>query len=176
VTRARFDQEDFGVNRFEAGFSANFAPYLPISGSLTYARYAAQPEIGFDQRREGLLAAARWNVTPNWYVSGSVLLDLDRYLIARDLYAVQYAANPTTAVYNRTQSPYVSSMSVGLGYIDECTTFSVNYSVSPRDTAVTSGEKDRNHTVLLRLELRTLGEVTFNQNLSSSGEEGVAAR
>lgn len=177
VTRARFDQEDFGVNRFEAGFSANFAPYLPISGSLTYARYAAQPEIGFDQRREGLLAAARWNVTPNWYVSGSVLLDLDRYLIARDLYAVQYAANPTTAVYNHTDSPYVSSMSVGLGYIDECTTFSVNYSVSPRDTAVTSGEKDRNHTVLLRLELRTLGEVTFNQRLgSASGEEGVAAQ
>jgi LPS-assembly protein len=177
MTRARFDQEDFGINRFEAGISANFAPYLPISGSLTYARYAAQPEIGFDQRREGILAAARWNVTPNWYVSGSVLLDLDRYLIARDLYAVQYAASPTAAVYNRTDAPYVSSMSLGLGYIDECTTFSVNYSVSPRDTAVTSGEKDRNHTVLLRLELRTLGEVTFNQNLSSSsGEEGVAAQ
>lgn len=177
VTRARFDQEDFGVNRFEAGVSANFNPYLPVSASLTYARYAAQPDIGFDQRREGLLAAARWSVTPNWYVSGSVLLDLDRYLIARDLYAVQYAASPTTAVYNRTDSPYVSSMSVGLGYIDECTTFSVNYSVSPRDTAVTSGEKDRNHTVLLRLELRTLGEVTFNQNLSGeSGQEGVAAQ
>jgi LPS-assembly protein len=177
MTRARFDQEDFGINRFEAGISANFAPYLPISGSLTYARYAAQPEIGFDQRREGILAAARWNVTPNWYVSGSVLLDLDRYLIARDLYAAQYAVSPTAAVYNRTDAPYVSSMSVGLGYIDECTTFSVNYSVSPRDTAITSGERDRNHTVLLRLELRTLGEVTFNQNLSSSsGEEGVAAR
>jgi LPS-assembly protein len=177
MTRARFDQEDFGINRFEAGISANFAPYLPISGSLTYARYAAQPEIGFDQRREGILAAARWNVTPNWYVSGSVLLDLDRYLIARDLYAAQYAVSPTAAVYNRTDAPYVSSMSVGLGYIDECTTFSVNYSVSPRDTAITSGERDRNHTVLLRLELRTLGEVTFNQNLSSSsGEEGVAAQ
>jgi LPS-assembly protein len=177
VTRARFDQEDFSLNRIEAGVAANFAPYLPISGSLTYARYEAQPQIGFDQRREGVLAAARWQVTPNWYLSGSVLLDLDRYLLARDLYAVQYAASPTTAVYNRTSASHVSSMSVGLGYIDECTTFSVNYSVAPRDVAVTSGEKDRNHTVLLRLELRTLGEVSFNQNLGNeSVQEGVAAQ
>jgi LPS-assembly protein len=69
-------------------------------------------------------------------------------------------------------------MSLGLGYIDECTTFSINYSVAPRDLAVTSGEKERNHTVLLRLELRTLGEVEFNQNLggADTGQEGVAAQ
>jgi LPS-assembly protein len=177
VTRARFDQEDFGVNRIEAGVTANFAPYLPFSTSLTYARYAAQPEIGFDRRREGLLASARWNVTPNWYVSGSVLLDLDRYLVARDTFATQYALDPVNAVYNKTDRAYVSSMSLGLGYIDECTVFSVNYSVAPRDLAVSSGEKDRNHTVLLRLELRTLGEVAFNQNLgTNAGEEGVAAQ
>jgi LPS-assembly protein len=176
VTRARFDQDDFGVNRIEAGVTANFAPYLPFSTSLTYARYAAQPEIGFDRRREGFLASARWNVTPNWYISGSVLLDLDRYLLARDTFATQYALDPVNAVYNKTDSAYVSSMSLGIGYIDECTVFSVNYSVAPRDLAISSGEKDRNHTVLLRLELRTLGEVTFNQNLgTNAGEEGVAA-
>jgi len=176
TTRARFDQEDFSVNRFEASFTANFNPYLPVSTSLTYARYAEQPTIGFD-RREGFLASARWQVTPNWYVSGSVLLDLDRYLLARDTFASQFAIDPATAVYNRTQAAYVSSMSLGVGYIDECTVFSVNYSVSPRDIAVTSGEKDRNHTVLLRLELRTLGEVTFNQNLGNeSSQDGVAAQ
>ncbi|MFC4171900.1 LPS-assembly protein LptD [Microvirga sp. GCM10011540] len=177
VTRARFDQEDFSLNRFEAGVTANFDPYLPISASLTYARYAAQPEIGFNHRREGLQASARWNITPNWYVSGSVLLDLDRYLLARDLYAAQYAVDPVNAVYNRTDSAYVSSLGLGIGYIDECTTFSVNYSVAPRDTAITSGESERNHTVLLRLELRTLGEVTLNQNLGDeAGQEGVAAQ
>ncbi|GEO15836.1 LPS-assembly protein LptD [Microvirga aerophila] len=178
VTRARFDQEDFGINRIEAGLTANFAPYLPFSTSLTYARYEAQPQMGFDHRREGILASARWNVTPNWYVSGSVLLDLDRYLLARDTFATQYALDPVNAVYNGTDSAYVSSMSLGLGYIDECTTFSINYSVAPRDLAVTSGERDRNHTVLLRLELRTLGEVEFNQNLggSDTGQEGVSAQ
>ena len=165
VTRARFDQEDFAVDRFEAGVTANFSPYLPFTTSLTYARYEAQPEIGFPRRREGLLAAGRWNLTPNWYVSGSVLLDLDRYLLAREIYAAQYAADPATAVYNGMDVAYVRAMSLGIGYIDECTTFSVNYTVTPHNVAVTSGEKDRNHTVLLRLELRSLGEVSFRQNL-----------
>jgi LPS-assembly protein len=178
VTRARFDQEDFGINRIEAGVTANFNPYLPFSTSLTYARYEAQPEIGFDRRREGILGAATWNLTPNWYITGSVLLDLDRYLLARDTFAAQYAVDPVNAVYHRKNATYVSSMSLGIGYIDECTTFSVNYSVAPRDLAVTAGEKDRNHTVLLRLELRTLGEVSFNQNLggTDTSQEGVAAQ
>lgn len=178
VTRTRLDQEDFGLNRLEAGVSANFNPYLPISTSLTYARYAAQPEIGFPRRREGLLASTTWNVTPNWYISGSVLLDLDRYLLARDTYMAQYAINPDTAVYNHQNLAYVTSMSFGVGYTDECTTFSINYSMAPHNVAINSGEKERSHTVLLRLELRTLGEATVRQNLGStaSAEEGVAAR
>ncbi len=176
VSRARFDQDDFGVNRVEAGVRANFNPYLPLSTSLTYASYAAQPDIGFPRRREGLLGSATWNVTPNWYLSGSLLLDLDRYLLARENYAIQYATNPDTAVYNRQDTAYVSSMSLGVGYIDECTTFSVSYIMTPRELTTTAGEKDRNHTVMLRLELRTLGEANFTQRLdgSDSGEEGVA--
>jgi LPS-assembly protein len=143
---------------------------------VTYARYEAQPEIGFVNRREGLLTSARWNLTPNWYVSGSVLLDLDRYLLARDAYLAQYAINPDTAVYNKQDVAYVSSMSLGMGYIDECTTFSINYSMAPRNVAVNSGEKDRSHTVMLRLELRTLGEATISQNLNSvaDSDSGVA--
>ncbi|MCB8819831.1 LPS-assembly protein LptD [Microvirga rosea] len=178
VARGRFDKDNLDVNRIETGVTANFNPYIPFSASLTYARYAAQPEIGFDHRREGILTSGTWNLTPNWYVTGSLLLDLDRYLLARDNYATAYAINPATAVYNRQNAAYVSSMSLGIGYVDECTTFSVSYSVSPRDVSVTSGEKDRNHTVLLRLELRTLGEVSFNQNLSGSdsSQDGVAAQ
>jgi LPS-assembly protein len=178
VTRGRFDQNDFALNRLETGVSMNFNPYLPISTSLTYARYAAQPDIGFNRAREGLAASARWNVTPNWYVSGSILLDLDRYLLARETYVAQYAVNPATAVYNSQNKAYLAGMSVGLGYSDECTTFSVSYSVSPRDIAVTSGEKDKNQTVMLRLELRTLGEVGLNQRIgdTASSAEGVAAQ
>ena len=178
MTRGRFDQNDFALNRLESGVSMNFNPYLPISTSLTYARYAAQPEIGFSRAREGLAASARWNVTPNWYVSGSVLLDLDRYLLARETYVAQFAVNPATAVYNSQNKAYLSGMSVGLGYVDECTTFSVSYSLSPRDIALTSGEKNQNQTVMLRLELRTLGEVGLNQRIgdTASSAEGVAAQ
>jgi LPS-assembly protein len=168
VSRARFDQEDFSLNRFEAGIRANFNPYLPVSTSLTYASYEAQPAIGFPTRREGLLGAARWDITPNWYVSGSVLLDLDRYLVARETYRVAYDANPATAVYDREKVAYVAGMSLGLGYMDECTTFAVSYSVTPRDVTLTSGEREQNHTIAFSLELRSLGEVGYTQRLGGS--------
>lgn len=175
LTRARFDQDNFDVNRIEASVLANFNPYLPLSTSVTYARYEAQPDIGFPRRREGLLGSATWNLTPNWFVTGSVLLDLDRYLLARETYELQYAINPETAVYNRQDTAYVSSMSLGLGYVDECTTFSVKYIMTPRSITTNSGEKDRNHTVMLSLELRTLGEATVSQRINgSSSEEGIS--
>ncbi|MFC1458715.1 LPS-assembly protein LptD [Microvirga arabica] len=170
VTRGRFDQEDFSLNRFEAGIRANFNPYLPVSTSLTYARYEAQPAIGFPTRREGLLASARWDMTPNWFVTGSVLLDLDRYLVARQMSAVPIAA-PGAAISQRENVAYVAGMSLGLGYIDECTTFSVSYSITPRDITLTSGEKEQNHTVAFSLELRSLGEVGYTQRLSGSADE-----
>ncbi|MGO4525369.1 LPS-assembly protein LptD [Microvirga sp. 2MCAF35] len=170
VTRARFDQEDFNVNRIEAGFRANFNPYLPVSTSLTYARYEAQPAIGFPMRREGLLGSARWDITPNWYVTGSVLLDLDRYLLARNSYYANLDIDPNNVAY-------VSGMSLGLGYMDECTTFSVSYSMTPREVVRNSGEKNENHTIAFTLEFRSLGEVGYTQNLSGlSSDEGVSAQ
>ncbi|WP_262270764.1 LPS-assembly protein LptD [Microvirga yunnanensis] len=170
VTRARFDQENFDVNRVEAGFRANFNPYLPLSTSLTYANYAAQPAIGFPLRREGLLGSARWDISPNWYVTGSVLLDLDRYLLARETYLAQLATNPN-AVYESDDKAYVSGMSLGLGYMDECTTFSVSYSVTPREVVRNSGEKNQNHTIAFSLEFRSLGEVGYTQNLNGTSDE-----
>lgn len=161
VSRGRFDQEDFSLNRFEAGIRANFNPYLPVSTSLTYARYAAQPAIGYPTRREGLLASARWDMTPNWFVTGSILLDLDRYLTAREAFPVATPENATT----------VAGMSLGLGYIDECTTFSVSYSITPRDITLSSGEKEQNHTIAFSLELRSLGEVGYTQRLGGSADE-----
>jgi LPS-assembly protein len=176
VTRGRFDEEDFSLNRLDAGVTANFAPYLPISTSLTYARYGAQPDLGFPTRREGVLSSAQWNITPNWYVNGSVLLDLDRYLEARETFISSYLVSPATAYYARKGPTHVSSMSVGLGYIDECTVFTVRYSVTPTDIAINNGEKGRNRTLMFTLELRTLGEVAVNQNLGNTvaSESGVA--
>ena len=143
----------------------------PISTSLTYARYEAQEAIGFPTRREGLLASARWDMTPNWFVTGSVLLDLDRYLVAREAFATPTVGAPGAAISQRENVGYVAGMSLGLGYIDECTTFSVSYSITPRDVTLTSGEKEQNHTVAFSLELRSLGEVGYTQRLSGSDDE-----
>ena len=77
---------------------------------MTYARYEAQPELGYPNKREGVLASARVNLTDSWYLTGSVLVDLDRYLDARQ--------------YRRQDEIKPNSLSLGFGYMDECTTFS----------------------------------------------------
>jgi LPS-assembly protein len=61
--------------------------------------------------------------------------------------------------------------------MDECTTFSLSYSVTPREVVRNSGEKNQNHTIAFTLEFRSLGEVGYTQNLSGiSSDEGVAAQ
>ncbi|WP_407942783.1 LPS-assembly protein LptD [Methylobacterium ajmalii] len=178
ITRARFDNDTFAMKRLEAGITAKFAPFLPLEGSLIYARYAAQPELGFDRRREGLQASALYNITPNWFVTGSVLFDLSHYLQVREFYATaaqSYFLNPvgTAPIYDKSDKFYVSSSGFGFGYRDECTTISLNYLSSPIETA--AGLRERNQTFLLRIELRTLGEANFRQNLSTSTTaDGIA--
>ena len=108
-------------------------------------------------------------------MNAAALLDLDRYLQAKDQFIANYLIDPNTAVYDRRPLATLSSLSLGFGYLDECTTFTVNYVMAPRDVAVTSGEKDRSHTLLVRLELRTLGEANLRQNLGGvdTSQEGV---
>ncbi len=158
-TRARLDKDHFALNRVEASVDARFGQF---STGLTYARYAAQPLLGLDDRREGVAARARVDLTPNWFLSGSVTADLDRYMRNR--------VTPVSATGQREAA--LSGYSLGGGYRDECTTFEVSYSSVPREY---SGAKENTQTVLLRLELRTLGEASVSQNLGNqAGAEGVA--
>nr|WP_085984596.1 LPS-assembly protein LptD [Methylobacterium sp. WSM2598] len=178
ITRARFDNDTFALKRLETGIFAKLSPFLPLDTSLLYARYAAQPALGYDYRREGIQAAATYSITPNWFITGSLLLDLSHYLEVRDQYAASldaYLLNPvgTPPVYAKGNKFYVSSAQFGFGYRDECTTVSLSYYTSPIETAV--GLRERNQTVLLRLELRTLGEANLRQNLNSSTTtDGIA--
>lgn len=178
ITRARFDQKTFALDRFEAGVFAKLSPFVPLDTSVIYARYAARPELGQSFRREGVQASATYSITPNWFVSGSLLLDLSRYLEVRDLYAngaEAYLLNPVGLPPDRgtRDKLYVAGTNLGFGYRDECTTVSLNYISSPRETA--SGLRERNQTFLLRLELRTLGEANFRQNLSTTTTaDGIA--
>ena len=183
IMRGRFDKNDLAFSSFEAQAVANLNPYIPVTGSLTYARYGAQPLQGYSHRREGLQPAAAVNITPNWSLGGSVLFDLDRYIDEREAFAVAYqnyaavfgpgAPNPVT--YTRGDKYNIAQTGLSLGYKDECTTFSINYAMTPRLAA--TGQRDSDKTVLVRLELRSLGQTQVSQSLAStSSADGIASR
>ena len=140
IAKGRFDNENFDMKRLDLIASGY---YGRVSTSVQYARYLAQPEIGFPKRREGILSSSALKLTDQWYATGSVLVDLTRYL-----YDV---APQKTSVFSPT------AFSVGLGYKDECTTMTVSFISGLTDNG--TGNKTRSQTVLFRLELRTLGEI-----------------
>ncbi|HVQ66024.1 MAG TPA: LPS-assembly protein LptD, partial [Bradyrhizobium sp.] len=72
--RTRVDEATLNVNRFEAEGRAAFDRW---SVSMIYGNYAAQPELGYLTRREGLLGSASVKVAANWVVSGSARWDLE---------------------------------------------------------------------------------------------------
>ena len=64
TSRFRFDQDDFdAAPRSRPKARANFDRW---SVSVLYGDYAAQPELGFLTRREGILASASVKLTQNW--------------------------------------------------------------------------------------------------------------
>jgi LPS-assembly protein len=126
-TRARFDQATANVQRFEAEGRASFDRW---SVSLMYGNYAAQPELGFLTRREGLLGSGSIKVAANWVVSGAARWDLEANKI----------------------NQYV----IGAGYVDDCFVLAANY-VTSYTYAAGSTPPVLNHAVMLQIGLRTLG-------------------
>ncbi len=142
TTRVRLDQETMAVQRAEVEGRANFERW---SLSLLYGNYAAQPDIGFLARREGVLGSALLKVTPNWAVLGAARYDV------------------TNAQFNQYR--------LGFGYIDDCLAISMSYitdygyTYSPvTNNSIQAGI---NHTVMLQMSLRTLGSSSFQQKISS---------
>jgi LPS-assembly protein len=143
-----------------------------------YARYDAQPELGLNQRREGLVATAGYNLTSNWSVQGGLTFDLDRHLPSRDAFATAYASYTAggsigTAPVYRRPSPWTPiGSSLRIAYTDECTTFSVSYIHTP--AAFNGGTREAGRLFLVQLDLRTLGQVSAKHDLSPpAAAEGV---
>ena len=63
TSRFRFDETDFTLQRTELETTANFGRWTT---QLMYGSYAAQPALGFLERREGILGNARLKVNQNW--------------------------------------------------------------------------------------------------------------
>ncbi len=156
IGRGRFNESDFALRRVELQATANIDRF---SGSLIYARYAAQPDIGYFVRREGLGTSAQINLTRNWFVNGAVFFDLSRN-------ATERFYNPTGS----TSDPWtISALQVGAGYRDECTTLGIVYSNGGK-TTLADGTSERTQTLMLRLELRTLGGVNYSYNVTSTAD------
>jgi LPS-assembly protein len=126
-TRARFDEQTLDVQRFEAEARAGFDRW---SVSLTYGNYAAQPELGFLTRREGLLGSASIKLAANWVVSGAARWDL--------------------------MTNQINQYTVGAGYVDDCFVLAANYVTSYAYSAG-SAPPVLNHAIMLQIGLRTLG-------------------
>jgi LPS-assembly protein len=126
TVRGRFDESTFTPQRLEIETRANFERW---TFQVLYGDYAAQPLLGFLTRREGLLTAASVKVTENWILLGSMRYDIenDRFDQAR----------------------------LGVGYVNDCLMFSVNWLSSYTYSTVTAPV--RNDTVMLQFSLRTLG-------------------
>ncbi|CAN1566576.1 Imp Organic solvent tolerance protein OstA [Rhabdaerophilaceae bacterium] len=163
TARGRFDENSYALRRIDLEGRGSVGP-LTVSG--IYSRIAPQPELGNPLRREGLQLASYLSLPRNFYVGGSVLFDMDRYLSDKAI-----AASFPGATYRGT--PWrVSSMGLAFGYKDECTDLHVAYNQSISDQLVNNGggytaTNKRTQTVLVRLVLRELGEAQVTQRSES---------
>ncbi len=128
ISRYRFDERKFTLKRFELEGRATVDRWWV---SLVYGNYAEQPELGFLERREGLLAQGSIKLDANWVFSGAARYDI---------------ANKN-----------LSQTQVGVGYIDDCFLLGLNYVT---DYTYSTSLPESNHTVMLQFGLRTLGSTT----------------
>jgi LPS-assembly protein len=126
LARGRFDQQTFTPQRLELEGRANLERWTL---QLLYGDYAPQPEIGFLDRREEILAGASFKVTQNWLVLGS-------------------------ARYNLAAGQFDQSR-LGFGYVDDCVLLSFNYYTY--FTYVGIPAAFHNNAYMLQFSLRTLG-------------------
>jgi LPS-assembly protein len=129
-TRARLDQATGEVQRFEAEGRAAFDRW---SVSLLYGDYAAQPDLGYLVRREGILLGGSVKVAANWVATGSARWDL---------------------VTNQ-----INQYVIGAGYVDDCFVLAANY-VTSYSYATATSPPILGHAFMLQIGLRTLANTT----------------
>jgi LPS-assembly protein len=137
TSRFRFDNDHFTVRRTELEARARFDRW---NVALLYGDYAAQPDLGFLDRRQGVLGSGMVKLDANWAMLGAVRYDLN------------------ASKFDQTR--------LGLGYIDDCLLLSVNYITN---YTYGTGTPTLNHTLMLQLVLRTLGGTSVSQPVSGMG-------
>jgi LPS-assembly protein len=159
VAKARFNEANWALDRLDVGGHAH---YGPLDLSAQFANYTQQPLIGYVFRREGLQLSTRYDVVEHYFVSGNVNFDLSRHYY--------YPA------YLPTQQPVfsIATWGLGMGYNDDCTKLGLYYINQISDNYGNPPLYTRNQTILLTLDLRTLGDIKAPISLSPSQiQDGV---
>ena len=130
------NEQDFTLERTELETTAAFGRWTT---TLMYGNYAAQPALGFLDRREGILGNARLKLNENWLMLAGARYDLREHKL--------------------------SQTQLGVGYVDDCLILALNYIT---DYAY-SGSVSVNHTYMMQIGLRTLGGNVGGQGSSALG-------
>jgi LPS-assembly protein len=150
VFRDRWDERTFASKGLDLSSRLDWGAF---SATVLYANYAAQPLIGYDQKRQGLSIASKYKLTQNYYLDGAIVFDLSRHLYDAQL-------NSHSPLFS------VAAMNFGIGYKDDCTEFGIRYTSLINDTGY--GARTRNQTLVLELQLRTLGDTKIRSGVSST--------
>ncbi len=128
---------------------------------MNYANYAAQPIIGYNERREGLGLSTRYNMLANYYVMGDITWDLGRHNYNGVQYLVGYNSTGQALFQNAPAAPLfaIATWGAGIGYQDECVKLGLSYRDSITDGYGYPPTYARNKAVVFNLELRTLGDI-----------------
>jgi LPS-assembly protein len=157
MSKQQFDSSTLQLDRFDGILKANYAG---VSGTVDYALYAAQPALGFEFPREGVSGSVAYSFLDRWSVNGSLVLDMSRHYYD--------TLGQTTPIF------YPVGYTFGFGYKDTCTTLNVTYSSNVTQPAIFEAfpggpailnPSIRDQTVMIKLELRTLGDVRTNVGL-----------
>ena len=164
IAKARFDQDTWAMRRLDVAASAH---YGPLQFGTQFADYEQQPEIGYVYRREGLQFNTRYDMIEHYFMTGNINFDLGRHYYNN----LQYSPGvypPQTPIFS------IASWGIGAGYADDCTKLSLNYSNVVSDNYGYPPAYTRNQTLLLSLDLRTLGNIKAPISLSPSQiQDGV---
>lgn len=164
IAKGRFDNTNMTAKRIDLFTNINLNP---VTLQLQYANYASQPSIGFDVRRQGMSMNSRYDLTKNYFINGNVTFDMSRYLYNTPTLNPAIYATYTGSNGNGSASVFsVATLGGGFGYHDECASLTFNYMQFYQQQAFT-GLPARNQTVMLSLQLRTLGEAKFNYGLGA---------
>jgi len=137
TSRFRFADDHFTVRRTELEARAKFDRW---NVSLLYGDYAPQPELGFLDRRQGVLGSGLLKLDANWAILGAARYDIN--------------ANK----FDQTR--------IGFGYVDDCLILALNYITN---YSYGTGIPSINHTIMLQLNLRTLGGTSVSQAVGGLG-------